>query len=265
MISIELEEYAVYLGMDPVEDADLIWIAKEGFMASVPEPWMQCENNDGETYFFNKKTNQATWSHPLDAHYKELYQKEKAKKMQGAKQLTNSKTGKVMNSKAQNTTPNTKQSEKIKETQSVKKDDGEKIEEYSDEEYSEEEEKVEEVKKVQNNLMVASESKKSQPITKEIKKVQPQTKQEIKKIPVSVTKEVKKVQVVQSKGGPQSIKKTVIPSKNELVESKIFNIKIEVEDFIEDFIEEMEVEELERQEQIFNAKIKVSDKLYIRL
>ena len=35
----ELEDYARYIGMDPIADANLMWIAMDGLKAEVPEPW----------------------------------------------------------------------------------------------------------------------------------------------------------------------------------------------------------------------------------
>eukprot|EP00826_Nyctotherus_ovalis_P027675 TRINITY_DN21658_c0_g1_i1.p1 TRINITY_DN21658_c0_g1~~TRINITY_DN21658_c0_g1_i1.p1 ORF type:complete len:121 (-),score=30.68 TRINITY_DN21658_c0_g1_i1:9-371(-) len=66
--------------MDPVADKDLLWIAREGFAAPVPEPWTQCKNEDGEIYFVNTETNRATWGHPLDEKYMNIYREEKKKR-----------------------------------------------------------------------------------------------------------------------------------------------------------------------------------------
>ena len=37
--SLEIIEYAKYLGLDINTDQDLLWIAVEGLKAPVPEPW----------------------------------------------------------------------------------------------------------------------------------------------------------------------------------------------------------------------------------
>lgn len=73
--------------MDLASDADLLWVAREGLLAAVPDPWTQREDDKGEVYFLNKKTNESTWKHPLDDHYRKLYQQEKAKRNQGKKQV----------------------------------------------------------------------------------------------------------------------------------------------------------------------------------
>eukprot|EP00826_Nyctotherus_ovalis_P052690 TRINITY_DN6736_c0_g1_i2.p5 TRINITY_DN6736_c0_g1~~TRINITY_DN6736_c0_g1_i2.p5 ORF type:complete len:105 (-),score=30.11 TRINITY_DN6736_c0_g1_i2:49-363(-) len=68
--------------MDPNADADLMWIAREGYLAPVPSPWIQCTDSEGETYFYNKETEEKKWEHPMDGYYKEMYLREKAKKEQ---------------------------------------------------------------------------------------------------------------------------------------------------------------------------------------
>ena len=32
----------------------------------VPEPWKECINENGEIFYFNKKTGESSWEHPLD-------------------------------------------------------------------------------------------------------------------------------------------------------------------------------------------------------
>eukprot|EP00667_Euglena_gracilis_P031493 EG_transcript_45794 len=74
---LELCEYAQWLGMDPEQDADLLWIAREGLKAPLPEHWRPCRTATGEVYFFNFATGESMWDHPLDAHFKQLYVIEK--------------------------------------------------------------------------------------------------------------------------------------------------------------------------------------------
>ena len=78
---IEIVQYAIYLGLDPTKDADLMWIAREGFSAPVPEPWEQRTNKEGETCYYNKATKELVWEHPLDDEYKEKWKIAKAKKL----------------------------------------------------------------------------------------------------------------------------------------------------------------------------------------
>ncbi|KAL7698888.1 hypothetical protein N2W54_005413 [Lotmaria passim] len=82
----EMIEYGKWLGMEMPEDMPLLWIAREGLKAPLPENWKACKSEKGELYYFNFKTGQSIWDHPLDEHYRELLTSEKAKlKAKGAK------------------------------------------------------------------------------------------------------------------------------------------------------------------------------------
>ena len=68
-------EYAVYLGMDPDEDGELLWIAEQALRAPVPEGWEEMMDPFGDLYFFNETTSQSTRQHPMDGYYQQLYRK----------------------------------------------------------------------------------------------------------------------------------------------------------------------------------------------
>lgn len=76
----EIMEYGKWLGMQLPEDNCFLWIAKEGLKAPLPENWKPCKSEKEELYYFNFKTGQSIWDHPLDDHYKELLKSEKEKK-----------------------------------------------------------------------------------------------------------------------------------------------------------------------------------------
>lgn len=77
----EVTEYATWLGMDPVEDRDLRWIAREGLMAPLPQGWKPCRVRESDDiYYFNFTTGESSWEHPCDRYYKQLYDEEKIKK-----------------------------------------------------------------------------------------------------------------------------------------------------------------------------------------
>ena len=64
----EVIEYAKWLGMDLEEDRDLMWIAREGLKAPLPERWKPCKTLDTkEIYYFNFANGESTWDHPCDA------------------------------------------------------------------------------------------------------------------------------------------------------------------------------------------------------
>lgn len=63
----EVLEYAKWLGMDPVEDHDLLYVAREGLKAPLPDNWKPCKTADtDEIYYFNFASGESTWDHPCD-------------------------------------------------------------------------------------------------------------------------------------------------------------------------------------------------------
>jgi len=79
-LSIEILEYAQFLGMDLQEDQDLFHIAREGLKAPLPDVWKPAKNRNGDIYYINLQTKEAQWEHPCDEHYKKVYQDAKKKK-----------------------------------------------------------------------------------------------------------------------------------------------------------------------------------------
>eukprot|EP01062_Namystynia_karyoxenos_P004889 TRINITY_DN11730_c0_g1_i1.p1 TRINITY_DN11730_c0_g1~~TRINITY_DN11730_c0_g1_i1.p1 ORF type:complete len:1010 (+),score=255.47 TRINITY_DN11730_c0_g1_i1:75-3032(+) len=75
----EIAEYCEWLGMDPVQDRALMWIAREALKAPLPEHWKICYTDEREVYYFNMRTGESIWDHPMDAYYKALFRQEKAK------------------------------------------------------------------------------------------------------------------------------------------------------------------------------------------
>jgi hypothetical protein len=72
-----ISEHAVYLGMDPVVDVEHLWIAEEALSAPLPPEWQQDETDEGEVYYFREETGESSWTHPLDDHYRDMYQEAK--------------------------------------------------------------------------------------------------------------------------------------------------------------------------------------------
>ena len=73
----ELKEYAEWLGMVFPEDEPLLWLAREGLKAPLPKEWKPCKTDSGEVYYFNFKTGDSIWDHPMDEHFKKKFQQEK--------------------------------------------------------------------------------------------------------------------------------------------------------------------------------------------
>ncbi|DBA00884.1 TPA: hypothetical protein N0F65_008527 [Lagenidium giganteum] len=79
----EVLEYATWLGMDLEAEKDLLWIAREGLKAPLPENWKPCKTTDTEEiYYFNFLTGNSTWDHPCDEFYRNLYEEHKKKRLQ---------------------------------------------------------------------------------------------------------------------------------------------------------------------------------------
>ena len=71
--AMEIAEYARYLGMNPVVDATLLWIAEEALCSPLPEDWEEAVRSDGTAYYFNRKERKSTSKHPLEDFYRSLY------------------------------------------------------------------------------------------------------------------------------------------------------------------------------------------------
>jgi len=78
--SEELRDYAEWLGMDPKEDSDLLWIARRGLKTPLPKPWRPFEAASGDIFFHNPDTGESQWDHPCDHELRQLYASEKEKK-----------------------------------------------------------------------------------------------------------------------------------------------------------------------------------------
>lgn len=81
----EIAEYAEWLGMDKEKDMDLLWIAKEGLKAPLPNPWKPCQTADGEIFYFNFESGDSVWDHPCDEHYRKVFEEEKKKRAEREK------------------------------------------------------------------------------------------------------------------------------------------------------------------------------------
>ena len=75
----EIVEYAKWMGMDPERESELLWIAREGLKAPLPENWKPCRSPDGEIYYFNFSNGESVWDHPCDEYHRNMYAEEKKK------------------------------------------------------------------------------------------------------------------------------------------------------------------------------------------
>ncbi|XP_019503014.1 PREDICTED: centrosomal protein of 164 kDa isoform X5 [Hipposideros armiger] len=75
----EVLQFAREIGIDPVKEPELMWLAREGIVASLPEEWKPCQDITGEVYYFNFANGQSMWDHPCDEHYRNLVIQERGK------------------------------------------------------------------------------------------------------------------------------------------------------------------------------------------
>ncbi|KPI83913.1 hypothetical protein ABL78_7049 [Leptomonas seymouri] len=92
----EVLEFADWIGMKLPEDSDYLWLAREGLKTPLPKEWKPCSTNDGEVYYFNFKTGESSWDHPMDSLFRQRFEQEKEKARKGEKSTPASATGKMM-------------------------------------------------------------------------------------------------------------------------------------------------------------------------
>ncbi|XP_041850644.1 centrosomal protein of 164 kDa-like isoform X2 [Melanotaenia boesemani] len=73
----EIQEYAREIGIDPENEPELLWLAREGIVVPLPPEWKPCQDVTGDVYYFNFSTGQSTWDHPCDEHYRRLVSQER--------------------------------------------------------------------------------------------------------------------------------------------------------------------------------------------
>merc|ERR1712159_328190 len=69
----ELIAYARYLGIDPVADHDLLWIATEALEAPLPSDWTEHFDSNDRVFYYHATQRVSSWTHPLEHIYRETY------------------------------------------------------------------------------------------------------------------------------------------------------------------------------------------------
>ncbi|XP_072585796.1 centrosomal protein of 164 kDa isoform X9 [Vulpes vulpes] len=75
----EILEFAREIGIDPIKEPELMWLAREGIVAPLPMEWKPCQDITGDIYYFNFANGQSMWDHPCDEHYRNLVIQERGK------------------------------------------------------------------------------------------------------------------------------------------------------------------------------------------
>uniref|UniRef100_A0A914DPL1 WW domain-containing protein n=1 Tax=Acrobeloides nanus TaxID=290746 RepID=A0A914DPL1_9BILA len=74
-----LLEYARSIGINPENEPNLMFIAKEGYHAPLNAEWEMISTEDGDAYFYNNATKESAWEHPLDSHFRKRVFEEREK------------------------------------------------------------------------------------------------------------------------------------------------------------------------------------------
>lgn len=69
----ELIAYARYLGIDPINDGDLMWIADEALSAPLPAEWTEHHDSAERVFYYNVQTAASSWTHPLEQLHRDTY------------------------------------------------------------------------------------------------------------------------------------------------------------------------------------------------
>merc|ERR1740138_433515 len=69
----ELIAYARYLGIDPITDADLMWIVDEALKAPLPSEWTEHHDSADRIFYYNVQTHASSWTHPLEQLHRDTY------------------------------------------------------------------------------------------------------------------------------------------------------------------------------------------------
>lgn len=65
--------YARYLGIDPIADQDLMWIADEALNAPLPSEWTEHHDSADRVFYYNVQTHASSWTHPLEQLHRDTY------------------------------------------------------------------------------------------------------------------------------------------------------------------------------------------------
>ncbi|XP_068085718.1 centrosomal protein of 164 kDa [Anabrus simplex] len=81
----EIKEYAIKIGIDPVSEPHLLHFARDGLMQALPPDWKPCYDEEIQSwYYFNFRTGESRWEHPLDDVYRMLVKKGRSESVSSA-------------------------------------------------------------------------------------------------------------------------------------------------------------------------------------
>ncbi|CAE7222100.1 CEP164 [Symbiodinium microadriaticum] len=66
-------KWTEYLGIDPITDGDLMWIADEALAAPLPSEWTEHHDSADRVFYYNVQTHASSWTHPLEQMHRDTY------------------------------------------------------------------------------------------------------------------------------------------------------------------------------------------------
>jgi len=69
----ELVAFARYLGIDPVGNNDLMWIAEEALLAPLPMEWTEHFDSNDRVFYYHTVDQTSSWTHPMESMYRDTY------------------------------------------------------------------------------------------------------------------------------------------------------------------------------------------------
>lgn len=70
--SVEMYSFVQSMGIDPVKESEMVWIAEEALDVQLPDGWAEHVDDRGRPYFFNEYTAESSWQHPMDDVFHDL-------------------------------------------------------------------------------------------------------------------------------------------------------------------------------------------------
>eukprot|EP00741_Cyanophora_paradoxa_P013839 tig00020710_g13358.t2 len=70
--SLALADFAQILGIDPLREKNLMWIADEALSEPLPAGWSEHKTADNVVYFYHERTDESTFESPVEAKYRTI-------------------------------------------------------------------------------------------------------------------------------------------------------------------------------------------------
>ncbi|XP_069688817.1 centrosomal protein of 164 kDa isoform X2 [Periplaneta americana] len=81
----EIRDYAVKIGINPESEPHLLHFARDGLMQALPPGWKPCFDEELQCwYYFNFRSGESRWEHPLDDLYRNLVRKVRSESISSA-------------------------------------------------------------------------------------------------------------------------------------------------------------------------------------